>query len=54
MLESCFVSLLCCPACQSNVIEKDGCIVCINKECALNYPIVKGIPMMLVNEAVKK
>ncbi len=53
MIDPLLLSILACPACQSDVIEKDGRIVCTNAPCALTYPIRDGIPVMLVDEAVK-
>lgn len=53
MIDAKLLSILACPACQADVIEKDGKIVCTNKACALKYPIREGIPVMLVDEAKK-
>lgn len=53
MVDKVLLDILACPACQSDVAEKDGCIVCLNPQCALKYPIRDGIPVMLVDEASK-
>ena len=53
MIDRMLLSILACPACQSDVMEKDGKIVCTNAKCALKYPIREGIPVMLVDEASK-
>ena len=47
------LSILACPACQGDVDERDGRIVCLNAACGLKYPIKEGIPVMLVDEATK-
>lgn len=51
MIDRALLSILACPACQSDVIEKGGKIVCTNPKCALKYPVREGIPVMLVDEA---
>jgi uncharacterized protein len=53
MVDKTLLSILACPACQADVAEKDGKIVCQNKGCGLKYPIRDGIPIMLVDEAGK-
>jgi hypothetical protein len=53
MIDKTLLSILACPACQADVDEKDGKIVCLNAGCALKYPIKEGIPVMLVDEAGK-
>ena len=52
MIDAMLLSILACPACQSDVVEKDGRIVCSNAQCAKSYPIKDGIPVMLVNQAL--
>ncbi len=51
MIDKTLLSILACPACQSDVAERDGKIVCLSAACALQYPIKDGIPVMLVDEA---
>jgi uncharacterized protein YbaR (Trm112 family) len=53
MIDRMLLSILACPACQSDVIEQDDKIVCTNVKCGLKYPIREGIPVMLVDEASK-
>jgi uncharacterized protein YbaR (Trm112 family) len=51
MIDALLLSVLACPACQSDVAEKDGRIVCLNADCGLRYPVRDGVPVMLVSEA---
>ena len=53
MIDKTLLSILACPACQADVEERDGSIVCLGAACGLKYPIKEGIPVMLVNEASK-
>ncbi len=53
MIDPTLLSILACPACQGDVTEADGKIICLNPACALKYPIKGGIPVMLVDEASK-
>ena len=53
MIDKQLLDILACPACQADVFEKNGKIVCANPQCALQYPIRDGIPVMLVDEAEK-
>jgi uncharacterized protein YbaR (Trm112 family) len=53
MIDKQLLDILACPACQSDVKEKDGFIVCVDPKCGLKYPVRDGIPVMLVDEAVK-
>lgn len=53
MIDKQLLSILACPACQQDVVEKDGKIVCTNSKCGKKYPIREGIPVMLVDEAEK-
>ena len=41
------LALLACPACQGDVQLKDNKIVCTR--CHKSYPIVDGIPVLLVD-----
>lgn len=49
------VDLLICPQCKSKLRyqENEERIYCLNKECRLVYPVKKGIPVMLVSEAME-
>ena len=49
MIDNELLALLACPACQGNVELKDHKIVCTR--CQRNYPIVDGIPVLLVDQA---
>jgi uncharacterized protein YbaR (Trm112 family) len=53
MIDKKLLEILACPACQSDVIEKDGKIVCTSPKCGRRYPVKDGIPVMLVDEAEK-
>ena len=46
MIDEKLLELLACPACQGDVQLKDNKIVC--KKCQRSYPIVDGIPVLLV------
>ena len=49
MIKKQLLDILCCPADKSNVVEKDGRIVCL--KCGRRYPVWDGIPIMLVEES---
>lgn len=51
MIDKDLIAILACPACQADVVLKDGKIVCT--QCNRRYPIKEGIPVMLVDEAEK-
>lgn len=53
MIDKELLEILACPACKSGVRLVNEQLICTNKECALRYPIRDGIPIMLVEEAVK-
>ena len=53
MIDKTLLSILACPACQADVVEKDGKIVCTGAGCGKKYPVRNGIPVMLVQEAEK-
>lgn len=44
---------LACPGCKNKLEyeEKNDRLIC--RKCSLGYPVVKGIPVLLSNEAVK-
>ncbi|HEX2052335.1 MAG TPA: Trm112 family protein [Actinomycetota bacterium] len=48
------VRLLICPNCKGDVEyrETEKVVACLG-ECRYRYPVVKGIPHMLVSEAIK-
>ncbi len=43
------LKILACPACKSDVEQKGDKIVC--KGCKRKYPIIDGIPIMLIEES---
>ncbi|MDP2906217.1 MAG: Trm112 family protein [Candidatus Omnitrophota bacterium] len=49
MIDPQLLDILACPDCKSDVIEKDGKIVCV--KCGKKYPIRDGVPVMLIDEA---
>lgn len=55
-LDEKLLEILACPSCKSEVkyVEKEEKIYCRNKDCALVYPVKDGIPVMLIDEAVRK
>ena len=49
MIDKELLDILACPACKADVELKDNKILC--KKCGKKYPVRKGIPVMLVDEA---
>lgn len=49
MIDRELLEILACPACKSDVIERQDRIVC--KKCGKRYPIKDGVPVMLIDEA---
>ena len=49
MIDSELLRILACPACQGDVALLENKIVC--QKCRRKYPVKKGIPIMLVDEA---
>ena len=54
MVDAILLSILACPQCQSDVKADGEKVVCCNPKCGLRYPVVDGIPVMLVDEAEGK
>jgi uncharacterized protein YbaR (Trm112 family) len=50
------LEILRCPQCKSEVKIDDAqtCLICVNPDCSLVYPIRDEIPVMLVEEATKE
>ena len=48
------LALMACPKCKSPVRQVDDDIQCLNFDCGLCYPVRKGIPIMLIEEAVEE
>jgi uncharacterized protein YbaR (Trm112 family) len=51
-LDSGLLEILACPSCKSPIKQEGAWLVCQSEQCAKRYPIVDGIPVMLVEEAV--
>ncbi len=49
MISKDLLKILACPLCKTNVILKNGYLVC--EECGRKYPIKDEIPIMLIEEA---
>jgi hypothetical protein len=45
------MEILVCPACKGDLREEEPELVCT--QCGLRYPVREGIPIMLVEEAVR-
>ncbi len=45
------IPLLRCPKCRNAVSLQANQLVCQNDACGLRYPILDGIPVMLIEEA---
>ncbi len=50
MIDSQLLEILVCPACKGAVEARGEWIVCMNRDCALKFPIRDGIPVMLIEE----
>jgi uncharacterized protein YbaR (Trm112 family) len=44
-------SFVVCPKCHSALIQDGDALVCTNPDVRLRYPILDGIPRLLVDEA---
>lgn len=54
MLSEEILAILACPACKTRVeLVRDKWLVCQNPDCRRKYPIVDGIPQMLIEEGDK-
>lgn len=52
MISKELLEILVCPACHGDLREEDAELVCT--QCGLRYPVRDGIPIMLVEEAVRR
>jgi uncharacterized protein len=52
-IDASLLAILVCPACRTTVRQESGWLVCERESCALRYPIREGIPIMLIDEAVR-
>ncbi|MCA9050129.1 MAG: Trm112 family protein [Planctomycetaceae bacterium] len=43
--------ILVCPKCRGELVYADTMLVCVNPERRWSYPIVDGIPRLLIDEA---
>lgn len=43
------LAILRCPRCRSTLSEGDGELVCTDPACAARYPVVDGIPQLVVD-----
>jgi hypothetical protein len=53
-LDQRLLEILRCPDCRAEVDYKDRRKVIVCTGCGLQYPVVDGIPVMLVEEATRK
>ncbi|MBI1313853.1 Trm112 family protein [bacterium] len=42
-----------CPQCRSRLTRHGESMMCCNAECRLSYPIVDGIPVMLIDQSLQ-
>jgi len=49
MIDKVLLDILACPACKADVELMKNKIVC--KKCGRKYPLRRGIPVMLIDEA---
>lgn len=45
------LAVLVCPACHGDLRSDEASLVCTAEGCGLRYPVVDGIPILLVDEA---
>ncbi len=45
------LDILACPKCKGDLQYEDDGLIC--KNCSLLYPVRDGIPVMLIDEAIK-
>lgn len=50
-VDAVLLQVLRCPACRAEVDYKDRRKVVVCTDCGLQYPVVDGIPVMLVDQA---
>ena len=48
-----FLALLACPRCKGDIQPMDDESYLVCRACRLKYPVVDGIPLMLVEDAGK-
>ncbi len=52
MMDAQFINILACPKCKSGLEQISQSLKCLNANCRLEYRVNKGIPIMLISEAV--
>ncbi len=52
MIDENLLAMLVCPTCKQPLYEKDNKLIC--NSCKLSYPIIDGIPVLLITEAQKE
>lgn len=52
MIDPELLKILICPSCQGSLDEAPEVLVC--RQCGLQYPVRDGIPVLLVDEALRK
>ncbi len=45
------IAMLACPKCKGNIEPAEGGMFLACRPCRLKYPVVDGIPLMLIEEA---
>ncbi|MBL8813913.1 MAG: hypothetical protein JNM43_27335 [Planctomycetaceae bacterium] len=46
-------SMLRCPRCRSTLVQDGDSLVCTNPDVRLRYPVLEGIPRLIVDEATE-
>lgn len=52
MIAAELMDILVCPACKSDLQDRETELVCTG--CGLRYPVRDGIPIMLIEEATRR
>lgn len=47
------LAILACPQCKAPVTPEGDGLRCTRPECRLLYPVLNGVPVMLISEAKK-
>jgi uncharacterized protein len=53
MLSQELLKIIACPACKGDLIPDNGEQMLMCRHCALGFPVREGIPVLLIDEAVK-
>lgn len=46
-------AMLLCPKCRATLVQDGESLVCTNPDVRLRYPILEGIPRLIVDEATE-